>query len=151
MGPKMPSDLDAEARRKWRELVDLVDPNMDGETLGNYCRVYSGLAAIRATKALQIKAGSYETLVPGRDGTMQLNPLQTAENRMVASLNRMLKSLGLAQSREEQEHRKKKPSSNQAPPGMSGPEPPWGWEIEKEMCGEPEDFQPGGKFWTTTQ
>jgi phage terminase small subunit len=134
-GPKMPADLDAEARKKWRELVDSVDPSVDNELLGNYCRMYSSLMAIRHQKAQQIKAGNYQTLVPGRDGSLQLNPMQTGENRMVASLNRMLRTLGLAPTREEQDRRKKKgASSTPPPPGFSGPEPAYGWEVEVMLC-----------------
>lgn len=135
MAPKMPPDLDHFARKKWRELVELVDPDIDGELIANYARVHGSLMAIRSEKARQLKAGTYESLVPGRDKTLQLNPLQVAENRMVASLNRMLRTLGLAPSREEQERSKKtKRSSNPPPPGFSGPEPPYGWAIEMALC-----------------
>ena len=128
----MPADLDLVARKKWRELIDAVDPGTDGELAGNYCRMYSGLMAIRSEKARQLKAGKYESLVPGRDGALQLNPLQTAENRMVASLNRMLRMLGLAPTREEQSFRGKLPT--EPPTGMDGPEPACGWAIEIALC-----------------
>jgi phage terminase small subunit len=141
-GPKMPADLDAAAKKKWAELVDAVDLNIDTELLANYCRMYGGLMAIRSEKARLLKVGKYKTLVPGRDGSQQLNPLQTAENRMVSSLNRQLRGLGLAPSREEQEHRKKTPANNPPPPGWTGPEPSHGWILEVALCKGPLDASP---------
>lgn len=129
----MPADLDREGKKKFRELIDAVDPGIDAELVANYCRMYSGLMAIRSEKARQLKSGKYESLVPGRDGALQLNPLQTAENRMVATLNRMLRTLGLAPSREEQ--RRRPPLQTDPPPGCTGPEPPWGWALEMALCG----------------
>jgi phage terminase small subunit len=96
----MPSDLDYQAKKKWEELVFSVDPNTDAELLGNYCRQHSSLLAIRREKKKQQKSGKFRTMVKGRDGTMALHPLITAENRMVASLNRMLQALGLVPSRD---------------------------------------------------
>ena len=134
----MPSDLDQEAKKKWRELVDLVDPNTDdAELLGNYCRTYSSLIGVRAEKTREIKAGTFETMVPGRDKSKQLNPLLTAENRMVASLNRMLRTLGLVPNREQQDARKKVRPDRPPPPGMTGPEPAYGWPIAIALCEGP--------------
>jgi len=133
-GPKIPPDLDATAKRKWRELADSVDPEVDRELLANFCRQHSTLMAIRAEKAKLIKAGTFSTMVPGRDKALQLNPLLTAESRLVSSLNRQLRGLGLSPAREEQDRRGKKPRANPPPPGMSGPEPKWGWTIEAELC-----------------
>jgi hypothetical protein len=130
----MPPDLDHHARKKWRELVEMVDPDIDGELIANYARVHGSLIAIRSERARQLKAGTYEALVPGRDKTLQLNPLQVAENRMVASLNRMLKTLGLAPARDEQMSRKKVRPNTPPPPGLSGPEPAYGWEVEVQLC-----------------
>lgn len=123
MGPERPSDLDREAKKKWAELVGSCDPDVDAELLGNYCRQHSSLLAIRSEKARQIKARTFETTVPGRDGSMQLNPLLTAENRMVASLNRMLRTLGLAPSREEQARRQPAPNPDEIDP------------LEAALCG----------------
>jgi P27 family predicted phage terminase small subunit len=143
--PKMPADLDREAKKKWRELAPALDPDCDLELLGMYCRQWSSLLSIRAEKAKQQREGVFETMVAGRDGTKQLNPLLTTENRLVASLNRMLATLGLTPGRELGTSRKLQP--NPPPPGMSGPEPPWGWAIEQKLYGPDEDFQPGGKHW----
>jgi phage terminase small subunit len=99
--PEMPSDLDYQAKKKWEELITSVDPDADLEMLGNYCRQHSSLLAIRREKRKQQKSGKFRTMVKGRDGTMALHPLITAENRMVASLYRMLQALGLVSSREE--------------------------------------------------
>lgn len=139
--PEMPSDLDREAKRKWRELIESCDPDVDAEVLGNYCRQHSSLLAIRSEKARQIKARTFQTMVPGRDGTMQLNPLLTAENRLIASLNRMLKTLGITPSCDEP-GRPRKTELNPPPPGFSGPEPACGWAIEQALC----DSSPGGKY-----
>jgi phage terminase small subunit len=133
----MPADLDREGKKKFRELIDAVDPGIDAELVANYCRMYGGLIAIRSEKARQLKAGEYKSLVPGRDGALQLNPLQTGENRMVATLNRMLRMLGLAPSREDQ--RRRLPLQTDPPPGCTGPEPPWGWALEMALCGPIDD------------
>jgi hypothetical protein len=130
----MPADLDAAAKKKWLELVDVVDPDADLELLGNYCRQHSSLMAMRKEKARQIKARTFQTMVPGRDKALQLNPLLTGENRLVASLNRMLRTLGLAPTREEQDRRVKKPAAGPPPPGFTGPEPHYGWALEIALC-----------------
>ena len=124
-----PADLDGPAKRKWNELLDSVDPDVDRELLANFCRQHSTLLAIRAEKAELIKAGTFSTMVPGRDKALQLNPLLTAESRLVASLNRQLRGLGMSPSREEQDRRTKKPRPLPPPPGMEGPEPDYGWRI----------------------
>lgn len=133
--PKMPSDLDREAKKKWRELVENCEPDADLELLGNFCRQHSSLLSIRREKAKQEKAATFKTMVPGRDGTMQLNPLLTAENRLIAILNRMLATLGLTPGRELGTSRKLQPNS--PPPGFppDAEEPVWGWNIEEKLCG----------------
>ena len=115
----------------------MVDPETDGELLGNFCRQHATLVAIRKEKAMQISAGTFQTMTPGRDKALQLNPLLTAEGRLVASLNRMLRALGLALSREEQDRRSKKRQPNPPPPGFPADavEPPWGWALEEALCG----------------
>ena len=79
--------------------------------LGNYCRLHSSLLGIRREKKKQQKSGKFRTMVKGRDGTMALHPLIIVENRMVGSLNRMLKELGLASSREETKAKRPLPST----------------------------------------
>ena len=133
MGPEMPPDLDREAKKKWAELVGSCDPDVDAELLANYCRQHSTLLAIRSEKAKRTKGRTFETLVAGRDGTMVLNPLLVTENRLIASLNRMLRTLGLVPSPEEK--RRRPPLQADAPPGCTGPEPPWGWALEMALCG----------------
>lgn len=137
IGPKMPPDLDAAAKKKWAELVDVVDLETDTELLANFCRQHSTLMAIRDERAHQQSAGTFKTMVPGRDGTEVLNPLLVHENRLVAGLNRMLRSLGLAPSREEQDRRKKKRPTGPPPPGFSGEEPVYGWPIAIALCRGP--------------
>ena len=56
----------------------------------------------------------------GQGWQMQLNPLLTAENRMVASLNRMLRTLGLAPSREESRPAGTAPNPDEIDPLRSG-------------------------------
>jgi phage terminase small subunit len=133
-GPKVPPDLDGPARKKWAALISVVDPDADLELLGNFCRQHSSLLGIRAEKAKLIKAGTFSTMVPGRDKALQLNPLLTGENRLVASLNRMLRTLGLTPGREEQDRRSGKQPQSDPPPGMSGQEPRHGWELEVALC-----------------
>lgn len=133
-GSKIPPDLDATAKRKWRELADGVDPEVDRELLANFCRQHSTLMAIRTEKAKLIKAGTFSAMVPGRDKALQLNPLLTAESRLVSSLNRQLRGLGLSPSREEQDRRTRKPLPGPPPPGFSGPEPACGWVVEIALC-----------------
>ncbi len=135
MGPKMPPDLDSTARKKWNELAELVDEDTDGELLGHYCRQWSSLVCLRREKSKQQKDGSFKTMVRGRDASEQLNPMLREENRLVSALARMLRSLGLTPTRDQQEYRKKKaPNSDPPPPGMSGSEPGHGWQIEIALC-----------------
>lgn len=122
---EMPSDLDYQARKKWEELISSVDPNADLEMLANYCRQHSSLLAVRREKKKQQKSGKFRTMVPGRDGTQALNPLIVAENRMVASLNRTLMTLGLVSSREEAA-RKRLSASQQHAKGMTA--------VERALC-----------------
>jgi phage terminase small subunit len=100
MAAKIPSDLDRVARAKWRELVFSVDPDSDLECLANYCRQHSSLLALRKEKATLMKAGKFQTTVKGRDKSKMLNPMLTQETRLVASLDKMLRTLGLATSRD---------------------------------------------------
>ena len=141
-----PADLDGPAKRKWRELCDAVDPD-DHELLANFCRQHSILLAIRAERARLIRAKTFATMIPGRDKALQLNPLLTAEARLTTSLNRQLRGLGLAPERQEQFRRSKaKGPETDRPPGATGPEPPWGWDLEMKLCGDDKDFLPGGKY-----
>ena len=80
----------------------------------------------REKKRLQ-KSGKFRTMTPARDGTLGLNPLLTAESRLIASLNRMLKSLGLSPSREESSANRR-PLSAPAPPGFQ-------WARTSQWCG----------------
>jgi phage terminase small subunit len=139
----MPAGLDKEAKRKFREMVLVCDPDTDPEAIANYARQFSILVSIRRERAKQEAAGIFSTMVAGRDATQVLNPLIVGENRAIAALSRMLKGLGLTNSREEQGARRKA-QPNPAPPGMTGPEPPWGWAIEQALCGDEKDFY-GGK------
>jgi phage terminase small subunit len=130
--PEMPADLDREGKKKYLELIGSVDIDADLEMLANYCRQHSNLLTLRGERTQRQKSGRFETMVKGRDGTMVLNPLITAENRMVASLNRMLE--GLATSRKETSAKRPLPSTPR-PPGFMGDEPPGGWALEAALCG----------------
>jgi phage terminase small subunit len=126
MGPKMPSDLDPAARKKWKELVETCDPDVDPELLVNYCRLHANLVVIREERSRQQKAGAFKTMVSGRDGTEVLNPLLVHEGRLIASLNRMLPSLGLAPARDERKRRKPQPDDDEIDPlelALCGPIP----------------------------
>jgi hypothetical protein len=136
MKPTMeaPSDLDYQAKKKWEELVGSLDVDADGELLGNYCRQHSSLMAIRREKRKQQKSGKFKTMVPARDGTKGLNPLLVTENRLIASLNRMLKGLGLTPSKESSGRVTILPTP--PPPGFprDAKEPKWGWTLEAALC-----------------
>ena len=125
MGPKMPVDLDPAARKKWRELIDACDPDADPELLANFCRQHAVLLEIREERARQQKAGTFKTMVPGRDGTEVLNPLLVHEGRLVASLNRMLKTLGFGLSQDERGQKKQLPQVDEIDP------------LEAALCGPP--------------
>jgi phage terminase small subunit len=140
MVAKIPSDLDPAARKKWRELAETCDPDVDPELLANYCRQHSTLMAIREERARQQKAGTFQTMTHGRDGTEVLNPLLVHEGRLVAALNKMLKPLGLMSSIDERSTNRK-PEPNPPPPGFSGPEPACGWALEIALCGDLTDFK----------
>lgn len=96
-----PPDLDREGKRKFREMVEACDPDSDMELVGNYARQHSILVSIRRERAKQESAGIFSTMVLGRDNTQVLNPLIVGESRAIAALNRMLRLLGLTQTREE--------------------------------------------------
>ena len=131
----MPADLDREAKKKWKELILAIDPTADLELLGLYCRTHSSLMSLRAEKAQLQAAGTFRTMVAGREGSEQLNPMLREENRLVTALARMLRSLGLTPTRDQQEQRKKTRQPTPAPPGFTGPEPSHGWAIELALCG----------------
>jgi hypothetical protein len=124
--PEMPSDLDRAAKKKWEEMLGSCDVDVDLEMLANYCRQHSSLMAIRGEKSRQVKARTFETMVRGRDGTMVLNPLLVTENRLIASLNRMLKSLGLTIPQEQRGPKRPLPEVGQIDPlelALCGPGP----------------------------
>jgi phage terminase small subunit len=139
--PTMPTppDLDKEAKRKFREMAEACDPDVGLELLANYARQHSILVSIRRERAKQEASGVFSTMVQGRDSTQTLNPLIVGENRAIAALNRMLKSLGLTPAQEASRGRKLE--AEPPPPGMTGPEPACGWAIEMALC----DLAPGGK------
>src|ERR1700722_6684478 len=95
-----PKDLDYRAKKKWDELVGSVDPDADLEMLANYCRQHSSLLALRRERWQLHRKGKFQSMVKGRDGTQTLNPMLREENRLVASLNKMLQTLGLATPRD---------------------------------------------------
>lgn len=132
---QMPPDLDRQAKRKFREMAEACDPDVDQELLANYARTYSILVSLRAERAKQEAAGVFTTMVAGRDSTQVLNPLIVGENRTIAALNRMLKGLGLA-SQEANSGRPRLPPPTPPPPGFprDAVEPKWGWEIEIALC-----------------
>jgi phage terminase small subunit len=131
-----PKDLDYQAQKAWDELIGRVDLDADLEMLANYCRQHSSLLSIRREKKKLQKSGKFRTMVKGRDGTMAIHPLITAENRMVASLNRMLQTLGLACSPREGTKGKRPLSTTPRPAWAVGDgEPRWGWQIEAALCG----------------
>jgi phage terminase small subunit len=147
--PKMPRDLDKEAKKKWLEITDLADlGSLDGELLGNYCRTHSNLVAVRKEKKAQQKAKQFQTMITAKNGSTVVNPLITAESRLMQAAGRMLVQLGISGNGKRQEEIRKPSKSQPPPPGFTGPEPAWGWEIEKKMCGDPENFLPGGKYGT---
>jgi phage terminase small subunit len=131
----MPPDLDKQAKRKFREMAQACDPDVDQELLANYARTYSILVSLRAERAKQEAAGVFSTMVAGRDSTQTLNPLIVGENRTIAALNRMLKGLGLA-SQEANSGRPRLPQPTPPPPGFprDAVEPKYGWPIEIALC-----------------
>jgi phage terminase small subunit len=133
--PKAPSDLDYQAKKKWDELIGIVDVDADFETLSNFCRQHSSLLAIRRELQKQRKRGGFKTLTKGRDGSQVLNPLLVAETRQIASLARMLKTLGLTRPSGAGANRTL--PSTPRPLGLRGEEPPHGWALEEKLCGKP--------------
>jgi len=106
------------------------------EMLANYCRQHSSLLAIRREKKKLQKSGKFRMMVKGRDGTLAIHPILTAENRMVASLNRMLQTLGLVSSRDETKGKRPLPSPQPAWAVPGSEEPRCGWAIEAALCGD---------------
>lgn len=138
-----PKDLDYRAKKKWDELVGCVDVDADLEMLANYCRQHSSLLALRRERWQLHRKGNFQSMVKGRDGTQTLNPMLVAENRLIASLNRMLKGLGLTPTRDD--GKKRKPLSEPRPAWANPdcPEPSCGWALESALCGY--DY-PSGKM-----
>jgi phage terminase small subunit len=135
--PKAPADLDREAKKQWRGLVLSVDPD-DRDILANLCRQHSSLLALRAERAQMVKAGTFQQLVKGRDGSMQLNPMIRREDKLTLSTSRTLRQLGLASTRDARlskakERIKESPRPKWAP--LDEPEPACGWEAESIMQG----------------
>jgi phage terminase small subunit len=130
----MPADMDKQAKRKFREMAEACDPDVDQELLANYARTYSILVSLRAERAKQEAAGVFSTMVAGRDSTQTLNPLIVGENRTIAALNRMLKGLGLTPSKESSGRVTILPTP--PPPGFppDAKEPRWGWTLEQALC-----------------
>ena len=125
----MPKDFDADARKKWREMLRLkpdISPSQ-GETLANLCRNHSNLVAIRKAKAAAQKDGSFTAMVTAKNGSLVQNPLIKAESRLIVLENRMLGVLKLNDDR---------PGAppTMRPAGFLGPEPAHGWAIELALC-----------------
>jgi phage terminase small subunit len=108
-GPKMPADLDVEAKKKWRQLVGSCDPDVDGELLGLYCRQHGILVGIRREREMLQREGKFQMMVRGRDGTEVLHPLLVTERRLVNALSRQLKQLGFTPAQEHSRFSKKEP------------------------------------------
>jgi hypothetical protein len=134
MSHRAPKDLGSAGKKLWKELVLSVNPE-DLEMLANYCRQHSSLLAVRKEKTRLQKARQFSMMVPGRDGTLVVHPMLREETRLVGSLNRMLRQLGLVRSLDY--GAKKKPLGDPrpkwAPPDAE--EPKCGWDIESIMCG----------------
>ena len=144
--PKMPRDLDKDGRAKWHEITEIADlEEIDAELLANYCRTHSTLMDVRRTKKAQQKAKVFKTMVVAKNGAVVLNPILTAESRLMQASGRMLVQLGISGNGKRQQEIRK-PSKNQPPPGFYGDEPKHGWPIELALCGT--DFPPKGKPWT---
>jgi phage terminase small subunit len=135
--PKAPGDLDRDAKRRWKELVLSVDPD-DWDVLALLCRQHSNLLAIRAEREKMVKAGTFQQLVKGREGSTQLNPLTRREDKLILSQNRMLRQLGLASTRDARRSNAKQrvqavPRPKWAP--ADAEEPACGWDIEGALSG----------------
>ena len=145
--PKMPKGLDKVARKKWEELTEMVDLGAaDADVLTSYCRNHSILTRVRKTVAAREKAKQFETMIIAKNGAEIINPLITAECRLMQAGNRMLVQLGIAGNGKRQEVLRK-PKSTPPPAGCSGPEPPWGWAIEEKMHSNKLADLPGAKPW----
>jgi phage terminase small subunit len=133
--PKMPRDLDKDARRKWVEITELADlGSLDAELLGNYCRTHSNLVAVRKEKKAQQKAKQFQTMTVAKNGATVLNPLLVAESRLMQMAGRMLAGLGISGNGKRAEEIRKPSKPKHPPPGFSGPEPVYGWEVEVQLC-----------------
>lgn len=136
--PKMPKDLDKDARRKWNEITELADlGSLDAELLGNYCRTHSNLVAVRKEKKAQQKAKAFTTMVVAKNGATVLNPLLVAESRLMQMAGRMLAGLGISGNGKRAEEIRKPSKAQPQPPGFSGPEPRHGWALEAALCTRP--------------
>jgi phage terminase small subunit len=132
--PKMPKDLDREARRKWGELTEMADlGELDADLLASFCRNHSNLMEVRKVKKAQQKAKQFQTMTVAKNGSTVLNPLIVAESRLMQAGGRMLVQLGISGNGKRQETLRK-PKATPPPAGFSGPEPPWGWAIEEKLC-----------------
>jgi phage terminase small subunit len=144
---KMPRDLDKDAKAKWHQITEIADlESLDAELLANYCRTHSNLMDVRRAKKLQQDAKTFRTMTTAKNGAVVLNPLIVAESRLMQAGGRMLVQLGLSGNGRRQEEIRK-PSKNQPPAGMSGPEPAHGWAIEQALCGTDTDFSSKEKTW----
>ncbi|MDQ2945130.1 MAG: phage terminase small subunit P27 family [Acidobacteriota bacterium] len=95
--PKLPSHLDKDARKEWRELLPIlrrmrVVTEADYMVLSNLCQDFSTL------KAAQTKLSETGILIKGRYGQPVVNPLLRVVNEKTASVNSACREFGLTPS-----------------------------------------------------
>jgi len=92
--PTCPSDLDAAAKKKWRELVKLLAETgmlrkVDRDVLALYCTAFSRW---REAEKFVAKLGH---LIKGPNGGSYINPSLAVANRAMEQMRRFGKLLGL--------------------------------------------------------
>jgi P27 family predicted phage terminase small subunit len=135
--PEMPKHLDRDARREWRRLVPLllsmrVLSESDGIALGSLCITYS-----RLIQAQRLMAKS-SLLIKTPGGYVMQSPVLSIVNSQLAALSLQLKEFGLTPS-----SRSRMIATSETSGGID--------PLERALCGEDEDFEPGGAIWLAQQ
>lgn len=144
--PECPRHLNAIARKEWRRLCPLllsmgVLSETDGIALGNLCNAYATLISAQRLMNKASKGPGSGLLIKSPNGYLQQSPLLSIVNRQIEIVNRLLSEFGLTPS---SRTRVDAISPACVTGGIGDP-------LERALCGDPRDFEIGGKLWKTKQ
>jgi P27 family predicted phage terminase small subunit len=141
--PEMPKHLDRDGRREWKRLVPLLTTmkvltESDGLALANLCMTYSTLVQAQRLMLKSATGKRSSLLIRTRSGYIQQSPLLGIINSQMAALTVMLREFGLTPA-----SRSRIVATSESSGVVD--------ELERKLCGEDEDFLPGGSVWAQQQ